>query len=551
MKNITPAIFIMFLSASLIFINKEKPKRLYFLRNNKLLLYLFFCIMFFASCTNKEYKNISSTAYLDKVRGGWAGKMIGVMYGAPYEFRFDNTTYDSDISWDPESVKGALSNDDLYVQLGFMQVMDSLGRDCSAESFAAELAGAKFELCHANRMARRNFNLGIMPPLSGNPVNNMHADDIDFQIESDFIGYINPGMPVSSDGLCNKIGHIMCYGDGVYGGMYIAALNSMAFFESNIDSLVCKALLAIPSESQYAQCIRDVIEGYRVDPQDWHATWEKLTLKWGNTDICVPNHPFNIDARLNGVYVVLALLYGNGDFGKTMEIAVRCGQDTDCNSSSSAGILGVIKGYSAIDERWKKEIPSIENNSFSFTNYTLKKAVERSFFYAKANAVRNGGRVSDTQMIIKTQKPEVIFPPEVSFPHLKYSYQSTVLQPEWHFKGSWNNFVIGRGDNDIFKCTSSAGDELELRYKGKCILLQGYCNNNGGKADIYIDNEFVKTIDFYYRDEAGIYLGNRAHLFHIISAEDKEHVIRLVTRNDKNQLSSGKMVWIERALIYK
>jgi|WetSurMetagenome_2_1015567.scaffolds.fasta_scaffold00619_14 hypothetical protein len=510
---------------------------------------LFICLI--TSCKKAEFKSMSVDTYYDKVKGGWAGKMIGVMYGAPYEFRYVDSSYDGLVTWDPGTVKGALTNDDLYVQLGFMQVMDSLGYYCPAQAYASELAGAGFELCHANRMARRNFNLGIMPPLSGNPVNNMHADDIDFQIESDFIGYINPGMPESSDSLCNKIGHIMCYGDGVYGGMYIAALNSMAFFESNIDSLVKNALTAIPQESLYAQCIRDVIEGYHTNPNNWHTTWEKIRQKWSETDICVPNHSFNIDAKLNGAYVVLALLYGNGEMGKTMEIAVRCGQDTDCNSSNAAGVLGVIKGYSKIDEEWRKDIPAIENDKFAYTSYSLKKAVDRSLYHAEENVRRNGGAVSSSQMLIKIQKPAEAFPLEVSFPGLKYSYQTTVLQSGWSFKGNWKDFVIGRGDNDIFKCASQADEEMELKYRGRGILLQGYCNNDGGKADVYIDNKFVKTIDFYYRDEAGIYLGNRVHLFHLILPEDGDHTLRLVTRKDKNQLSSGNMVWVERAVIYK
>ena len=517
----------------------------------KHLIFFLLIICLSVSCKKSEVKRISVDTYCDKVKGGWAGKMIGVMYGAPYEFKYVDSTYDGAVTWDPATVKGALTNDDLYVQLGFMQVMDSLGYNCPTVAYAAKLAGAGFELCHANRMARRNFYLGIMPPLSGNPVNNMHADDIDFQIESDFIGYINPGMPASSDSLCNKIGHIMCYGDGVYGGMYIAALNTLAFFESDIDSLVNKALSAIPAESQYAQCVRDAIDGYRANPGDWHQTWETLRKKWSETDICVPNHPFNIDAKLNGAFVTLALLYGNGEMGKTMEIAVRCGQDTDCNASTAAGVLGVVLGYSNIDEEWKKDIPSIESDRFAFTTYTLKKAVERSLYHTKENVCRNGGTVSDSQIIIKIQKPADIFPLEVSFPGLKYSYQTTVLESCWRFKGNWKDFIIGRGDNDIFKCTSQEGQEIQLKYKGRGILLQGYCNNNGGKADVYIDGNFVKTIDFYYRDEAGIYLGNRAHLFHLISSEEGEHTLRLVTRKDKNQLSSGNMVWVERAIIYK
>ena len=71
-------------------------------------------------------------------------------------------------------------------------------------------------------------------PLSGSPEYNLHADDIDFQIEADYIGFMCPGMPRTASEIADKIGRIMNYGDGVYGGIFVAALYSEAFFESDI-----------------------------------------------------------------------------------------------------------------------------------------------------------------------------------------------------------------------------------------------------------------------------------------------------------------------------
>lgn len=36
---------------------------------------------------------------------------------------------------------------------------------------------------------------------------------------------------------------------------------------------------------------------------------------------------YNIDATVNSAYVVLGLLYGNGDYTKTIDISTRAGQD--------------------------------------------------------------------------------------------------------------------------------------------------------------------------------------------------------------------------------
>jgi len=120
--------------------------------------------------------------------------------------------------------------------------MDKYGIDAPVEKFAESLANAGFMLFHANRKARKNIWDGIKPPLSGHPEYNLHADDIDFQIEADFIGFMCPGMPQTSNKICDKIGHIMNYGDGVYGGMFVAALYTVAYFENDIEEIVTTAL---------------------------------------------------------------------------------------------------------------------------------------------------------------------------------------------------------------------------------------------------------------------------------------------------------------------
>ena len=53
---------------------------------------------------------------------------------------------------------------------------------------------------------------------------------------------------------------------------------------------------------------------------------------------------FNIDAKLNGAYIAMGLLYGNRDLDQTMLISCRCGQDSDCNPSNSGGVLSGCPG---------------------------------------------------------------------------------------------------------------------------------------------------------------------------------------------------------------
>jgi hypothetical protein len=102
--------------------------------------------------------------------------------------------------------------------------------------------------------------------------------------------------------------------------------------------------------------VSDVLRWHAEDPGDWRRTWRLLEARWDKDDPCPEGAlaPFNIDARLNGAYVALALLYGDGDFARTLEIATRSGQDSDCNPSSAGGILGVRLGYDRIPEVWSR-----------------------------------------------------------------------------------------------------------------------------------------------------------------------------------------------------
>ncbi|MCK4446135.1 MAG: ADP-ribosylglycohydrolase family protein, partial [Candidatus Marinimicrobia bacterium] len=344
------------------------------MRIKLILPWIFTLLLIFYFCDGQKTQTISLDELYDKIRGGWAGKMIGVSYGGPTEFRYNSVINEDEIKWDPVSVKNSIYEDDLYVQMSFMMTMDEYGIDAPAEKFAESFANAGYMLFHANRKARKNFWDSIMPPMSGNPKYSLHADDIDFQIEADYIGFMCPGMPQTSNEICDKIGHIMNYGDGVYGGMFVSTLYTAAYFENDIETIVQTALKAIPEESQYAQCIQDVTDGHKRHPDDWRVTWHELQDKWGTIDICGALDPFNIDAKINGAYIVMGMLYGEGDFGKTIEISTRCGQDSDCNPSNASGVLGILLGYENIPLKWKKHIPDIADSTFIYTNYSFNKA---------------------------------------------------------------------------------------------------------------------------------------------------------------------------------
>jgi hypothetical protein len=42
-----------------------------------------------------------------------------------------------------------------------------------------------------------------------------------------------PGLPRESNRYCDRVGRVMNYGDGLYGGMFVCGMYAAAFFESN------------------------------------------------------------------------------------------------------------------------------------------------------------------------------------------------------------------------------------------------------------------------------------------------------------------------------
>ena len=517
-----------------------------------LLLLTVVCILAACNRTSPDKTvTIDRATMTDKVKGAWAGKMIGVMYGRPMEFACNDRMYTDSIKWEPENVVASLNEDDIYGQMCFMSTIERLGLDAPIDSLAHDFAYAGFGLCHANLQGRKNYLDGLRGAEISTPANNIHCDDIDFQIECDFIGFINPCMPLSADSLCERVGAVMSAGDGLYAGMYVSALHTFAYNCTNIDSIVVKALDAIPAESSYAAVIRDVIDCHRANPDDWTAAWTMLNERYAPYDVCSPYLPFNIDAKLNGAYIVTGLLYGGGDWTRTMNITVGCGQDTDCNTANAAAVLGIIGGYDAIPDQFKSGIPAIADEVFSHTDYSFNKAVEVTLDLMAQSVERNGGHVTDSQFVIKSQQPQA---PAYVAGHgtLKLAEVLPVAEPErLAFTGNWIDWAYGEGDDDPYKVSTTPGDRLDVEFDGTGIAILGSWHTDSGRARATIDGTEVKDVDTYYITNVGKWQGNRAYLYFVTGLPAGHHTLRFENMPDRNPASTGNKLYVERVLVYE
>lgn len=348
---------------------------------------------------------LSKDVFVDKCQGAWAGQMVGVCYGEPYQFQSNGRIVPAPLrAWKPELIEGATRQDDVYVELTFLKALEDHGLDVTPAQAGQAFAATPYPLWHANLYGRLNIRSGIMPPMSGHPKYNRHADDIDFQIEADLFGIVCPGLPAESNRLCDVFGHIMNYGDGVYGGMFIAGMYTEAYFESSDVLKVVKAGLAcVPKESTYYQCIADTIAWWRQYPDDWTATWNLVELRWNDDVDCIPGNPHNIDAKINGAYTAIGLLYGGGDLLKTIEICTRCGQDADSSTANAGGVIGCMKGLRSLDPQLVGGIPAIADQKFLGTEYSFNAMDEACLRVAEAVVRRTGGEVTEDALIVRRQ----------------------------------------------------------------------------------------------------------------------------------------------------
>lgn len=493
-------------------------------------------------------QRISRAELLDKIRGGWAGQMIGVSYGAPTEFKYQGKINGDPITWSPDMVSNALEQDDLYVEMSFVDVLEHEGLAATTKQFGEAFRQTKFGLCHGNAGARRLLDAGYSAPQSGDPNLNIHANDIDFQIESDFIGLMAPGLPHESQMYATRIGRVMSYGDGLYGGIFVSTMYAIAYFESNPRRIVEQALLSLPAKSGYAQIIRDVLTWSKQYPDDWRRTWRQVESKWDRAGSCTDEafSHFNISARLNGAYVVIGLIYGSGDFAKTIEIAARSGQDSDCNPSTAGGIVGLILGYNRIPESWKAGLPGIADKRFLYTNYSFNEIAASTMDRALKLVKSSGGKVDEMGIVVADQRPEAA--------HLEQWGMGVpqrlieAKNPAWKWTGGWKQESAPGECGPSFAGASTRlpGEAVTLEFTGESISVIGLRSQDGGKADLFLDDKKLADIDFYIRGQT-----SDNDLWHSNRLAPGQHILRIVTRSDRNSQSTGTRARVGRAIIYK
>lgn len=303
------------------------------------------------------------TNYLERVYAGFFGKNVGIQLGAPVE----------SVIWTRERIQ-AVFGDDIH---GYLRPYKTFGADDDANGPAyffrvlqaldspdvQDFARAWIDYAREGKgffwwggvgrsTSHTVYHLiktGTPAPIGQEVLEGVkkESESIGGQIFIDTIGLCLPGDPDRAAELGEALASVAYYGEAVYGGRFMAAAVAAAFAEPSPEAIVLRALQTIPQDSDYARVTRAVLDYYHAHPGDWQGCFAMLERDWGYdryTGIC-PMIP-------NAGVCILALLYGEGDFNRTVEIATLCGWDTDCNAGNVGTILGVFCGMEGIDDAY-------------------------------------------------------------------------------------------------------------------------------------------------------------------------------------------------------
>ena len=310
--------------------------------------------------------------YIEKIYAGWLAKIIGIRLGAPIE----GWTYEKiknvygEIHNYPVDYKRFAADDDWNGPIFFVRALEdgSGGLNLTPTAVAEALLNyAPFEHgffwwggygVSTEHTAYLNLRSGIPAPRSGSIQQNGHmmAEQIGGQIFIDSWGLVNPGNTDRAAKMAEMAASVTHDGNGIYGGIFVAVCISHAFVESNLRKVIEKGLSYIPADCEYARVVREVMAFYDKDEsKEWRDCYRYIHANFG-----YDKYPGNCHIIPNIGVMILALLYGEGDFDDTVNICNMCGWDTDCNVGNVATIMGVICGLEQInDEKWRKPINDV------------------------------------------------------------------------------------------------------------------------------------------------------------------------------------------------
>lgn len=336
------------------------------------------------------------TATEDNIRGAWMGRICGCLLGKTVEgirtnelipflkatdnYPMHRYIYKSDlnrVSLDQykfafarrcyaDAVDGMPVDDDTNYTVLAQEIIRKYGRDFTPQDVAKTWLKeqGKDAYCTAERVAYCNFVKGFAPPESA-VYKNPYREWIGAQIRGDYFGYINPGNPELAAEMAWRDASISHVKNGIYGEMFVSAMLAVAACTNNLERIVLGGLAQIPYTSRLYEDVMSVVKMSREKrPREEcfgmiHEKYDEYTEHgWCHTNS-------------NAMIVAASLLYGEGDYGRSVCMAVETGFDTDCNGATVGSVLGMANGIDSIPAVWTEPIHDTLHTSI-FSAGTVK-----------------------------------------------------------------------------------------------------------------------------------------------------------------------------------
>lgn len=285
-------------------------------------------------------RTISVADYRDKVHGAWLGQVVGAAYGFPFEGKARNAIQ---LDHTLKEWNDAIVDDDYYYEMVALYGFERFGIGMSVEQLGSMWKEYRAGTWGSSEQARLALERGINAPDSGSPRYNRWFHTIGPQFSSDIYGMMSPGMVNLAGAVARKYSHVNGYAEGSDGAVFVAGCISEAFFETDPAKIVRQAAQLIHPDSNYRKAIDQVLKAYEQG-QPWKRIAVESEARWR------PDYPQLNNSVANGALVAIGLLFGDGDYLKSINVVTQAGDytDADCNAANIASVIGAMHGLKGI-----------------------------------------------------------------------------------------------------------------------------------------------------------------------------------------------------------
>lgn len=315
--------------------------------------------------------------YKDRVKGCWLGKAIAGGLGAVYE----GTPYPPKLKYE-DLVLDNGPNDDLELQLLWLVLAEKYGVDLTSDDLSqAWLHSIKYGMDEYG-VAIWNLKRGLKAPRTGY-VDNFFHSGMGAAIRSEIWACLYPDAPLVAAEFARRDSCVDHWGEGIFAEVFLAAAESAAFASGSAEEAFKIALKYVSADSAVARVVRAVMDAYASGVSKEDAL-TMIMADFGSYDFtyCVMNLGF----------IIRGVLYGEGDFNKTVLMTVNCGYDTDCSCATAGAFLGILHGSEVVPKNWVEKL----NESISVSDFMETFPIPRSITELAERTIALSAKFAET-----------------------------------------------------------------------------------------------------------------------------------------------------------